>query len=101
MLWVPTARLLVLQVAIAGVPLSVPAGQPAMALPPSVKLTLPVGLLPLTVAVKVTLVPTVAGLPELVSVVVVDGNPLAAVPQASTSVRRDQPSTALVTLMRI
>src|SRR6266566_3437284 len=101
MLWVPTARLMVLQAAVAGLPLSVPAGQPAMALPPSVKLTLPVGFVPLTVAVNVTLLPTVAGLPELVSVVVVVGNPLAAVPQASTSVRRDHESTAPVMLIRM
>ena len=69
MLWVPTARLLVLQVAVP--PLSATALQPLIALPPSVKLTLPVGALPVTVAVKVTLAPTVDGLSELDTVVVV------------------------------
>ena len=71
MLWLPTARLLVLHDAVRGVPLSVPAEQPASALPPSVKVTLPVGFVPVTVAVKVTLVPAVAGFGALVSVVVV------------------------------
>src|SRR5208282_3748938 len=65
---VATARLAVVQVAL---PLaSATAAQPAIELPPSVKLTLPVGLDPMTVAVKVTLLPTVDGLSELDSVVV-------------------------------
>src|SRR5208337_2661596 len=64
---VATARLLVVQVAL---PLaSATAAQPAIELPPSVKLTLPVGLDPATVAVKVTLLPNVDGLSELTSVV--------------------------------
>src|ERR1700693_4901158 len=102
MLWVPTARLLVLQAAVLllPAPVSATAAQPAIELPPSVKLTVPVGLLPVTVAVNATLVPTVAGLAELVSVVVVgDGPPLAV--HASTSVMRDQVLSALVTLMRM
>src|SRR2546421_11560714 len=82
MLWVPTERLLVLQTAVLLLPepVSANAAQPAIELPPSVKLTVPVGLLPVTVAVKVTLALTVAGLSELASVVVVgcrrahDGN---------------------------
>ena len=73
MLCVPTLRLLVLQLAVRGEPLSVPAVQIAVA--PSVKLTLPVGFAPLTVAVKVTEVPDVAGFGALVSVVVVAGSP--------------------------
>src|ERR1700694_3747791 len=63
------------------------AAQPAMELPPSVKLTLPVGLDPVTDAVKVTLPPTVDGLADRDSVVVegvVGGAPAAV--QASTSV---------------
>ena len=73
MLWLPTTRLLVLQVAVLLLPMpaSGAALQPLIAVPPSVKLTLPVGAAPLTVAVNVTLVPTTAGLAELASVVVV------------------------------
>src|SRR2546423_12979049 len=100
MLWMPTARLLVLQVAVllSPGPVSATALHPASgATPSAAKLTLPVGFVPATVAINVTLLPTVAGLPELVSIVVV-GNPLAAVPQASTSVRRDQRSTLPVRL---
>ena len=70
MLWVPTVKLLVLQVAIPG-PLMATALQPVRVVLPSVKATLPVGAMPVTAAVKVTLVPTVAGLSELDSVVVV------------------------------
>src|SRR6266853_5850707 len=104
MLWAPTARLLVLQVAVLLLPepMSATALHPASGAPPSAaKLTLPVGFVPFTVAVNVTLLPTVAGLRELVSVVVVVGNPLPAVPQASTSVRRDHESTAPVMLIRM
>src|SRR5947207_72298 len=82
MLCVPIERLLVLQTAVLllPAPVSATAAQPAIELPPSVKLTVPVGLLPLTIAVKITLALTVAGLSELASVVVVgcrlahDGN---------------------------
>ena len=73
MLWLPTAKLLVLQLAVLLLPLpaSATALHPAIALPASLKATLPVGALPTTVAVKLTLAPTVAGLSELASVVVV------------------------------
>src|SRR5436190_10194720 len=100
MLWVPTLKPVVLQLAVLvlPLPLRLPAGQ--MALPPSVKVTLPVGLVPATVAVKVTLLPSVAGLPELVSVVVVEGKP-AAMPQASISVIRDHESLVPVMVMRM
>src|SRR5213593_2808027 len=73
MLCVPAARLAVLQVAVFALALpvgSATAAQPAIELPPSVKLTLPVGLKPVTEAVKVTLAPAVDGLSELASVVV-------------------------------
>ena len=87
MLWLPTVRLLVLQVAVLllPVPESTAAPQPPIGVPPSVKLTLPVGALPVTVAVKVTPAPSVDGLSELESVVVVGGR----TPQASTSVMRE------------
>jgi hypothetical protein len=72
MLWVPTLRLLVLQVTI--LELLEPAGnvtapQPLSVVPSAVKATLPVGALPLTVAVKVTLAPANDGLPELARLV--------------------------------
>lgn len=51
-------------------PARVAALQPAIELPPSLKLTLPVGAMPATVAVKVTLAPNVDGFFELVIVVV-------------------------------
>src|ERR1700682_4917931 len=74
MLWVPAARLLVLQAAVRllPAPLSATVPQPVMVVPPSLKLTLPVGAVPTTVAVNVTFDPAVAGLAELVSDVVVD-----------------------------
>ena len=71
---VPTAKLLVLQVAVLTLALpvgSATAAQPEIELPPSVKLMLPVGALPVTVAVKVMFAPTVDGLSELASDVVV------------------------------
>src|SRR2546423_14929599 len=74
MLWVPTARLLVLQVAVLLLPepVSATAPHPASGAPPSaIKLTLPVGFVPATVAVNVTVAPTVAGLAELATIVVV------------------------------
>src|SRR6187200_2700266 len=52
-------------------PLNATAPQPAMVVPPSVKLTVPVGAAPATVAVNVTFDPAKAGLPEPVRVVVV------------------------------
>ncbi len=67
MLWFPTARLLVAQVAVRILPepASVAAAQPVIEVAPSLKFTVPVGALPLTVAVKVTLVPAVEGVNEL------------------------------------
>ena len=90
MLWLPTAKLLVLQLAVLLLPLptSATALHPAIALPASLKATLPVGVLPVTVAVKLTLAPTVDGFSELASVVVLDGKPVAT-PQASISVMRE------------
>ena len=71
MLWVPAVRADVAQVAVRVLPLPVraTAEQPAIDVPPSLKLTLPVGATPVTVAVNVTLAPTVDGLPEVASVV--------------------------------
>ena len=74
MLWVPTARLLVLQVAVLLLPepVSATAPHPVSGAPPSAtKLTLPVGFVPATVAVNVTVAPTIAGLAELATIVVV------------------------------
>ena len=73
MLWLPTARPLVVQAAVRvlPLPLSATALQPDKEVPPSVKLTVPVGELPLTVAVNVTLAPTTEGLIELERVVLV------------------------------
>ena len=67
MLWLPAARLLVLQVAVRILPepASATAAQPLIDVAPSRKLTLPLGALPLTVAVKVTLPPAVEGVSEL------------------------------------
>ena len=72
MLWLPSARLLVVHAAVRELPmpLTADAAQPLIEVPPSLKFTLPVGAVPTTVAVKVTLVPTVDGLTELASVVV-------------------------------
>ncbi len=75
MLWAPTLRLLVLQIAV--LLLAAPAGnatalQPLIALPPSVNATLPVGAEPETVAVKVTAAPTSDGVPEVVTDVLLD-----------------------------
>ena len=91
MLCVPTPRALLVHGAVRALPLPVKATplQPPIALPPSVKVTLPVGAVPVTVAVKVTGAPTVDGFNELASVVVDGGGPTAAVPQASTSTRRE------------
>src|SRR5512139_3734084 len=73
MVWLPTAKPPLLQVAARVLPLpaKAPAVQPLMALPPSVKLTVPLGALPLTVAVKVTLCPNALGLADELSTVVV------------------------------
>src|SRR3954453_22990653 len=76
-------------------------GQPLTGLPASVKLTVPVGALPVTVAVKVTLLPAVAGLGAPIKAVDVGVGPGPALPHASTSVMRDQLSTALATLIWI
>jgi hypothetical protein len=67
MLWLPTARLLVAQVAVRILPEPVSAAvvQPAIEAAPSLKFTVPVGALPLTVAVNVTLVPAAEGVNEL------------------------------------
>src|SRR5258706_9770390 len=99
MLWVPSARLLVLHTALPL--LRATAAHPVRALPFSVKPTLPVGFAPVTVAVIATFTPAVAGLGALVKLVVVDAKPPAAVPQASISVSRDQESVVPVTLTRI
>ena len=74
MLCVPTPRLEELHSAVRTLPLppSATALQPAIATPPSVKLTVPVGASPVTVAVKVTPVPTTAGFAELRIVVPLD-----------------------------
>src|ERR1700681_3798846 len=103
MLCVPWLKALLVHAAVRALPLPVSATalQPLSALPPSVKATLPVGLLPVTVAVKVTLAPTVEGLSELTRVVLDGGGPTAAVPQASTSTRREYCISALVTLTRM
>src|ERR1700681_2217802 len=92
MLWVPTARLLVLQRAVPA-PLSGTALQRVTGLRPpeaSVKVTLPlVGLLvPAAVAVNVTDAPSAARVGALVNVVVVGAccTPLAAAPAAAASV---------------
>lgn len=71
MLWVPAASAAAVHVAmrVLPVPVSVAAAQPAMVVPPSVKLTAPVGALPVTEAVKVMLVPMGDGLAELETVV--------------------------------
>src|SRR6478672_9499548 len=81
MLWVPAAKLLIVQAAARALPLPVSARpvQPASAPPLSARSTLPDGLTPVTVAVNVTGAPTVAGFAELDSVVVVgDGVDVAA-----------------------
>src|SRR5271169_1701975 len=79
MLWLPAARLAVLQVALFELALPVgraTAPQPLSVVPSAVKPTLPVGALPVTVAVKVTLPPTVDGLSELARLVVLAVVPL-------------------------
>src|ERR1700682_6526139 len=76
MLWVPTLRALVMQVAlrVLPAPVTADAAQPAIDdTTPSLKFTVPVGLVPITVAVNVTLAPNVDELSELASVVVVPG----------------------------
>ena len=45
------------------------AAQPAIDVPPSLKLTVPVGAEPVTVAVKVTLAPTIDGVSDVATVV--------------------------------
>ena len=54
--WLPALKLLVLHAAVRvlPIPLRATAAQPAIDVPPSVKLTLPVGFVPVTVAVNVT-----------------------------------------------
>src|SRR5436190_4163496 len=103
MLCVPWLKALLLHAAVRTLPLPVSATpvQPLIALPPSVKATLPVGLVPVTMAVKVTELPTVDGFNELPSAVLEGGGPTAAVPQASTSTRREYCISALVTLIRM
>src|SRR5258708_28867564 len=73
MLCVATLRLAVEHAAVRTLPLppKATAEQPAIEMPPSVKLTLPVGEAPVTVAVNVTLAPETDGFEELASVVVV------------------------------
>ncbi len=71
MLWLPTARPVVLQAAVRALPLPVSgvAVQPAMGVAPSLKLTLPVGALPVTVAVNVTALPRLLGVADVASAV--------------------------------
>ena len=77
MLWVPAVRADVAHAAVRVLPLpdSVTAAQPAIDVPPSVKLIVPVGAVPVTVAVKVTLAPEIEGLELLTSVVVLGAPP--------------------------
>src|SRR5208282_4407038 len=77
------------------------AEQPAIVLPPSVKVTVPVGLLPLTLAVKVTFLCLIEGLRELVTEVVVAPPPPPFEVQASISTMRVKRSSAAVTLTRM
>src|ERR1700719_4539896 len=79
MLCVPAVRPLVLHCAVGALtvpPVNTTALQPAIDVPPSVKLTVPIGAVPFTVAVKVTLTRRVEGLSELTSAVVVGGSKL-------------------------
>ena len=73
MLRVPATSAAVVQAAVRALPapVSATAAQPAIDVPPSVKLTVPVGDAPVTVAVKVTLAPGADGFSELTCVVVV------------------------------
>jgi hypothetical protein len=73
MLCVPTARPAALHapVRVLPVPDRATAPQPAMAVPPSVKLSVPVGAAPVTDALNVTVTPTIDGLIELATLVVV------------------------------
>ena len=78
MLCVPTASVVVAQVAVRELPLPaarLTTAQLAMEPAPSVKLTLPVGAAPVTVAVNMTLAPLAAGLVELTNVVIVVAAP--------------------------
>ena len=77
MLCVATLRLAVEHTAVRTLPLppKAIAEQPAIEMPPSLKLTLPVGAVPVTVAVNVTLAPDRDGFGELASVVVVGVGP--------------------------
>lgn len=72
MLCVATLSVLVVHAAVLLLPLpaSTTALQPAIEIPPSLKLTLPVGAIPATVAVNVTLPPKVEGFFELTTAVV-------------------------------
>src|ERR1700675_109178 len=103
MLWPPTARALVVQLAVRVLPapLTADVAQPEIEIPPSWKLTLPVGAVPVTVAVNVTLAPDVDGLSELVSPVVVGGKPGPLLPHASISTMRALTYSVPVTLIRI
>ena len=68
MLCTPAASVLVMHCAVRVLPdpaANATAAQPAIELPPSVKLTVPVGLKPLTVAVMITGAAKAAGLGEL------------------------------------
>src|SRR5258708_33442170 len=103
MLCVATLRLAVEDAAVRTLPLprKATAEQPAIEMPPSVKLTLPVGEAPVTVAVNVTLAPETDGFEELASVVVVGVAPPPAEVHASISVMRDKPPMAPVILTRM
>ncbi len=67
MLWVPTAKVVVLNVALPLARVPVP-----MVLPPSLKVTLPVGELPVTAAVKVMAWPDVICVTDALKLVVED-----------------------------
>src|SRR6266404_1905157 len=101
--WVPALKLLVLHAAVRVLPTPVnaTAAQPAIDVPPSVKLTLPVGARPVTDAVNVTLAPDSDGFAELATVVVVGVGPPPPEVHASISVTRENPPMAPVTLTRM
>src|SRR5512143_2214828 len=97
-LWVPAARLPVVQAAVRVLPLPERARpvQPASAEPPSARSTVPVGLVPVTVAVRVTGTPASAGLRELESDVVVDADVDTSACSAAAASTMPAPQSAVV-----
>ena len=87
--WLPAARVVVVQTAVAVLPLvpAATAAQPEIATPQSVKAIVPVGAVPVTVATNVTLAPTAAGLAELNNAVVVPPVPPPPPPPGVTSAK--------------